>query len=84
MNKSIRGGLVALAFTGIFMLALPISAQTGNSDNSDYSVLNKTTGVCITVTRWPGGDVGLARLQAEYPAPTWTVTLGYSCDEYVL
>lgn len=84
MNKSIRRGLVAVAFTGVFMMAPPISAQIGNLGNSDYTVVNKTTGVCITITRWPGGDVGLARLRAEYPSPTWTVKIGYWCDEYAL
>jgi hypothetical protein len=83
MNKSIRRGLVALAFTGIFMMT-PLSAQIGNLGSSDYTVVNTTTGVCITITRWPGGDVGLAKLRAEYPSPTWTVSVGYGCDEYAL
>jgi hypothetical protein len=84
MNKSIRRGLVALAFTGIFMTAPPISAQIDNLSNSDYTVVNTITGVCITITRWPGGDIGLAHVQAEYPTPTWTVRVGYWCDEYAL
>jgi hypothetical protein len=84
MNKSIRRGLVALVFTGTFMVAPPISAQIDNSGNSDYTVVNTNTGVCITITRWPGGDVGLAHVRAEYPSPTWTVSVGYSCDEYAL
>ena len=84
MNKSIRRVLVALAFTGIFMMTPAISAQIGDLGNSDYTLVNTITGVCITITRWPGGDVGLARLRAEYPSPTWTVKIGYWCDEYAL
>jgi hypothetical protein len=84
MNKSIRRGLIALAFTGIFMMAPPITAQIDNSSNSDYTVVNTITGVCITITRWPGGDIGLAHIRAEYPSPTWTVSVGYWCDEYAL
>ena len=84
MNKYIRRGLVALALTGIFMTAPSISAQIGDLGNGDYTIVNTITGVCITITRWPGGDVGLAQVRAEYPSPTWTVNVGYWCDEYAI
>ena len=84
MNNSIRRGVLALAFWGIFMLAPAISAQIGDFGNSDYTVVNTITGVCITITRWPGGDVGLARVRAEYRSPTWVVKIGYWCEEYAL
>jgi hypothetical protein len=84
MNKSIQSGLIALAFTGVVMMAPPISAQIDNLGSSDYTVVNTITGVCITITRWPGGDIGLAHVRVEYPSPTWTVNVGYWCDEYAL